>query len=128
MPTSEGVEHTMNVTDAVRRRKSIRAFLDTPVDDAVIAELLATASWSPSGGNVQPWRVYVVNGDGLLEIRSVEVSHSSPDFAVIDNGLNAGDQVIISTIRNPLPGMALQASESTNRGMVSTEKNDDGRG
>jgi RND family efflux transporter MFP subunit len=72
--------------------------------------------------------VYVVNGDGLLEIRSVEVSHSSPDFAVIDNGLNAGDQVIVSTIRNPLPGMALQASESTSRGMVSTKKSDDGRG
>ncbi len=60
----------MNVTDAVRRRKSIRAFLDTPVDDAVIAELLATASWSPSGGNVQPWRVYVVNGDAMTRFRA----------------------------------------------------------
>ena len=60
----------MNVTDAVRRRKSIRAFLDTPVDDAVIAELLATASWSPSGGNVQPWRVYVVNGYAMTRVRA----------------------------------------------------------
>ena len=72
--------------------------------------------------------VYVVNDDGLLEIRSVEVSYSSADFAVIDSGLDTGDQVIISTIRNPLPGMALRASESTSRRMVSTEKTDNGRG
>jgi RND family efflux transporter MFP subunit len=72
--------------------------------------------------------VYVVNSEGLLEIRSVEVSYSSPEFAVIDNGLGVGDQVIVSTIRNPLPGMALQASESTNKRMVSNEKNDNGRG
>ena len=68
--------------------------------------------------------VYVVSGEGLLEIRSVEVSYSSADFAVIDNGLNSGDRVIVSTIRNPLPGMALEASESTSQRMVSTEKSD----
>jgi nitroreductase len=50
----------MNVSDAVAARKSIRAFLDTPVSDQVIAELLTKASRAPSGGNVQPWRVYVV--------------------------------------------------------------------
>lgn len=50
----------MDVTEAVRRRKSIRAFLDTPVDDDVIAELLELAARAPSGGNVQPWRIYVI--------------------------------------------------------------------
>lgn len=50
----------MNVTDAVNARRSIRAFLDTPVDDELIVELLTTASRAPSGGNVQPWRIYVI--------------------------------------------------------------------
>jgi nitroreductase len=50
----------MDVSDAIRRRKSIRAFLDTPVDDGVIAELLELAARAPSGGNVQPWRLYVI--------------------------------------------------------------------
>jgi RND family efflux transporter MFP subunit len=72
--------------------------------------------------------VYVVNGDGLLEIRSVDVSYSSAEFAVINEGLDSGDQVIVSTIRNPLPGMALQASESTSERVVSTETSDNGRG
>lgn len=55
----------MDVTEAVQRRRSIRAFLDTPVDDDTVAELLELAARAPSGGNVQPWRVYVV-GAGTM--------------------------------------------------------------
>lgn len=50
----------VDVSDAVRRRTSVRAFLDTPVDDDTVAELLELAARAPSGGNVQPWRAYVV--------------------------------------------------------------------
>ena len=59
----------MNVSDAVRQRKSIRAFLADPVGDDAIAELLTMASRSPSGGNVQPWRIYVVNGESMQRFR-----------------------------------------------------------
>ncbi|MGI9615430.1 MAG: nitroreductase family protein, partial [Acidimicrobiales bacterium] len=55
----------MNVTEAVYARKSIRAFLDTPVDDADIADLLTKAARAPSGGNVQPWRVYVIGTETM---------------------------------------------------------------
>lgn len=53
-------DRPMDVSQAVLQRKSIRAFLDTPVPDEVIAELLTKSSRAPSGGNVQPWKVYVV--------------------------------------------------------------------
>lgn len=53
----------MKVSEAVLARKSVRAFLDTPVSDAVIREVLEKASRAPSGGNLQPWRIFVVNGD-----------------------------------------------------------------
>ena len=46
----------------IRERRSIRAFLDTPVSKEVICEILETASYAPSGTNVQPWKVYVVAG------------------------------------------------------------------
>lgn len=59
----------MDVTEAVNRRKSVRAFLPDPVDDDVIAELLTKAARAPSGGNVQPWRIYVVNGDTMTRFR-----------------------------------------------------------
>ena len=51
---------SMDVTEAVMSRKSIRAFLDTPVADELLAELLTKSARAPSGGNVQPWRVYVI--------------------------------------------------------------------
>lgn len=57
----------MDVTDAVHRRTSVRAFLDTPVADDTVRALLTAASRAPSGGNVQPWRIYVVNGDRMTD-------------------------------------------------------------
>ncbi len=74
----------MNVSEAVERRKSIRAFLPTPVDDEVIAELLEKAARAPSGGNLQPWRIYVVNGsrmDDLLEFLE-DRDFDAPEYAV----------------------------------------------
>ncbi len=55
----------MNVSDAVRTRLTVRAFLDTPVTDDSLRELLTKAARAPSGGNLQPWRVFVVNGESM---------------------------------------------------------------
>ena len=51
----------MIVTDAVNLRKSVRAFLPKPVKNSLIKQLLIKSSRSASGGNLQPWRIYVVN-------------------------------------------------------------------
>lgn len=59
----------MDVTQAVHKRMSVRQFLPTPVEDSVLRELLSDASRSPSGGNLQPWRVYVLNGDSMTRFR-----------------------------------------------------------
>ena len=61
----------MNVSEAVRKRKSTRSFLPDPVDDAVIVELLEGAARAPSGGNVQPWRIYVLNGVTMTRFKEV---------------------------------------------------------
>ncbi len=59
----------MDVVNAVHTRSSIRQFLADPVSDDVLRSLLTDASRAPSGGNVQPWRVYVVNGDSMVRLR-----------------------------------------------------------
>ena len=46
---------SLSVSDALERRISTRAYLDTPVSEAEIREILDTARWAASGGNVQPW-------------------------------------------------------------------------
>ena len=55
----------MHVADALTSRQSIRDFLPTPVSGDVIRRVLATASRSPSGGNVQPWHIDIVAGERL---------------------------------------------------------------
>ena len=52
--------------------------------------------------------VYVLTADGVLDIREVDVLHASGELAVIAGGLEAGEQVITSAIRNPIQGMALE--------------------
>ena len=53
---------TLSVSDALRQRISTRAYLDRPVSEARVRDLLTLASRSPSGGNLQPWQVHVVTG------------------------------------------------------------------
>ena len=50
------------VADALESRRSIRAFLPTPVPRDVLEAILALASRAPSGTNTQPWRVHVLTG------------------------------------------------------------------
>ena len=73
----------MNVTEAVVRRKSVRAFTDEPVSDDVLRELLTTASRAPSGGNVQPWRIVVVNGESMTRFREF-ISQRQPGRPAYD--------------------------------------------
>ena len=53
----------MEVTEAIRNRKSTRAFLPKPVDKKLIKDILECARWAPSGVNSQPWQVAVVFGE-----------------------------------------------------------------
>ncbi|MEE2781983.1 MAG: nitroreductase [Pseudomonadota bacterium] len=75
----------MNVSDAVAERKSIRRFLDAPIGEALIRELLTKAARAPSGGNLQPWRVYVINGETtqrfLEHVKQSEIKEK-PEYAV----------------------------------------------
>jgi nitroreductase len=47
----------------------VRAFTDEPVPRDVLERVLATAARSPSGGNLQPWIVYVLTGSSLAELK-----------------------------------------------------------
>jgi nitroreductase len=52
----------LSAEEALRTRRSVRAFLPTPVGRPVVEELLALASRSASGSNIQPWKVHVFSG------------------------------------------------------------------
>ncbi len=51
------------IDEAIRSRRSIRAFKPTPVAREDVEAILDVASRAPSGSNTQPWKVYVLTGD-----------------------------------------------------------------
>lgn len=58
----------MNVTEAITSRRSVREFLDKPVDQAVLRRVLETAQNAPSGGNTQPWNAHILMGAPLAKL------------------------------------------------------------
>ncbi len=58
----------MDVLEAIKKRKSIRAFLDKPIEKEIIGQILDYAVWAPSWGNTQPWEFAVVNGNLIRQI------------------------------------------------------------
>ncbi len=62
---------SMTVSEALQHRISVRAFKPDPVPGAVVRAILEMASRSPSGGNLQPWRVYALAGRPLDDFRAV---------------------------------------------------------
>jgi len=69
--------------DIIRSRRSVREFIDRPVEDDLIANILDAGRWAPSGLNNQPWRFVVVKDKeiaGLLAgcTRYSSIVHGAP--------------------------------------------------
>ena len=58
----------MDIEEAIRSRRSIRAFTDQPVEREKIERVLELAQRAPSGTNTQPWHTYVCAGAARDEI------------------------------------------------------------
>lgn len=54
--------------EAIRSRRSIRAYLKRDVPREMITRILEVASRAPSGTNMQPWHVVVLTGDALRAV------------------------------------------------------------
>ena len=60
----------MNVTEAVTSRRSVRQFLDKPVDLATLTRVMDTARWAASGCNYQPWEATILTGEPLKTLQA----------------------------------------------------------
>jgi len=65
----------MDVSEAVARRISVRAFRPEPVPAILVRDILERAARAPSGGNLQPWRVHGLAGEPLASLKRVAVAH-----------------------------------------------------
>ena len=58
----------MNVSEAIATRKTTRAFRSDPVPLETVKQILTLAARAPSGGNLQPWKAYVLVGEARDEL------------------------------------------------------------
>ena len=90
----------MDIAEAIRRRKSIRAFKPDPVPREVLGELLELALRAPSFANTQPWEFAVVTGGKLETIRQAFLDRAEAgEEAVADIPYPAGFPEIYDTRR-----------------------------
>ncbi len=86
------------------------------VDATISGRVLEDAVGIPASGLRAGNKVFLVNDEGRLEVREVEVAHIGPRRVIVFSGLEPGERVVVSAIRNPIPGMALAALDRASRG------------
>ena len=74
----------MKVSDAVNQRSSIRSFLDSPVSNSLIEDLLIKSSRAASGGNLQPWKVFVLNNALMKDFLTFQDQWEKPEIPAYD--------------------------------------------
>jgi nitroreductase len=71
----------LSVDEALETRRSIRAFLPTPVPQFEIEAILSIAARAPSGTNTQPWRVRVLTEEALQQlVAKVTAAYLDPGY------------------------------------------------
>jgi nitroreductase len=71
------------VIEAIKGRRSVRAYLDRPVPRELIEAILDAGNWAPTGNNLQRWRFVVVE-DRAFRARLVEAAR--PTFRQVLKG------------------------------------------
>lgn len=72
----------------------MRGFVDRPVSQDILLRVLTAASRAPSGGNLQPWHVYVLSGERLIDLKErISVRVAAGD---------RGDALEVATYPTPL--------------------------
>lgn len=96
----------VRVEDPYGRRPPLAPGLFVQVD--IAGRILENASLLPRSALRADQRVWVVDPGDRLSIRPVRVAHLSTDGVLIDEGLAAGEQVVISQLRAVTDGMRVR--------------------
>lgn len=59
----------------INMRRSVRKYVDKPIEEEKITELMESARLAPSGHNTQPWHFIIVKSQGTKE-KLAELSHN----------------------------------------------------
>lgn len=76
--------------EAMRTLRAVRRLRPDPVPEGALRRVLEAATWAPSGGNAQPWRVVVVQ-DAAAKRRLQELYHPEWEAYVAGHRRLLGD-------------------------------------
>lgn len=65
------------IIENINNRRAVRSFLDKPIPEKLIQEIINAGNMAPSGSNVQPWRFVIVQNDSF---RQKLVENSVPKY------------------------------------------------
>ncbi len=57
----------MGIYETMRTLRAVRRLRPDPIPDDVLRRVLEAATWAPTGGNAQPWRIVVVKDRAFKE-------------------------------------------------------------
>jgi nitroreductase len=89
--TPESAAATAAVDAAITSRRSVRAFLPTPVPRELIEQILAVAARAPSGVNTQPWKVTVLTGAAKEALSQKILAEHDARAAAGSTGADVGE-------------------------------------
>ncbi|MBM27944.1 MAG: efflux transporter periplasmic adaptor subunit [Halieaceae bacterium] len=114
-PTTRTVYGTVQVQDPYGLAQSnsgmpmaVGLYVDAEIEGRLVADGIQIAAEGLRAGDM----IFVLDGEGLLDVRQAEVIHRSRHSALLASGVEAGEQVIVSAIRNPVRGMRLEAVDT----------------
>lgn len=114
-PTTRTVYGTVQVEDPYGMAQStsgmpmaVGLYVDAEIEGRLVADGIQIAAEGLRAGDM----IFVLDGEGLLDVRQVEVIHRSRHSALLASGVEAGERVIVSAIRNPVRGMRLEAMDT----------------
>ena len=74
----------MKVSEAVESRQSIREYLEKPVDNNIIKEILEKSARAANGGNLQPWKICVINKESMKDFLKQQSEWTEPETSAYD--------------------------------------------
>lgn len=75
----------MDTIEAIKTRRSIRKYKDTPVTDEQLRTCLEAIQWAPSWANVQCWEIVLVKDPAVKEKLAGTLSPGNPSADAVKN-------------------------------------------
>ncbi len=77
--------HSDDFMSLIQGRRSVRQFLDRPVEQALLDQILEAARWAPSPHGRQPWRFFVLSSQARKDLLASHMGSTWQQQLEMDN-------------------------------------------